>query len=148
MRCLIHSSLVAMLVASAGCATGHPSASSEAAPLRHPDPRVVLLPEIRTSGEANAYQLVETHRPLWLHRRGPESVLPEVDGDVVVYLNDARMGGRNALREIPLTVVGAIRFLDAAQANFRFGRSHPYGAIVISTDTASYSAAELASHRR
>ena len=92
---------------------------------------VLLLDEIRASGSATAYDVVETLRPMWLLKRGTQSFF--FDKDVIVYLDAARMGDRTALREIPAMTVASMRFLDAKDANFRFGQGHPYGAIIVST---------------
>jgi hypothetical protein len=94
--------------------------------------RVILLDEIQRSGTATVFELVQTHRPMWLNKRGPVSF--QNDGDVVVYLDEvARVGGPASLREIATASVGAVRYLDAVEANYRFGRGHPYGAILVST---------------
>ena len=93
---------------------------------------VILLDEIQHSGAPTVYELVQTHRPMWLNKRGPVSF--QNDGDVVVYLDEvARVGGPASLREIATASVGAVRYLDAVEANYRFGRGHPYGAILVST---------------
>jgi hypothetical protein len=92
---------------------------------------VLLLDEIRGSGSATAYDVVESLRPMWLTKRGTQSFF--FDKDVIVYLDAARLGDRTALREIPAMTVASMRFLDAKDANFRYGQGHPYGAIVVST---------------
>jgi hypothetical protein len=92
---------------------------------------LLLLDEIRASGSATAYDVVESLRPAWLTKRGTQSFF--FDKDVIVYLDAARLGDRTALREIPAMTVASMRFLDAKDANFRYGQGHPYGAIVVST---------------
>jgi hypothetical protein len=51
-----------------------------------------------------------------------------------VYFNNARMGGSEALRSIPLASIQSVRFLSPAQANLRWGVGNSHGAIVISTE--------------
>lgn len=90
---------------------------------------------MRAAVAADAFELVQSLRPLWLNKRGPQTDvrLPAApkEGDVVVYLDRARLGGRDALREIAAASLVSIEFLDAAKASYRFGRGHPYGAIVL-----------------
>jgi hypothetical protein len=122
--------LVALLLTVAACA--RPRTTSlvhHSAPPMHKE--VLLLDEIRGSGSATAYDVVETLRPMWLTKRGTQSFF--FDKDVIVYLDAAKLGDRTALREIPAMTVASMRFLDAKDANFRYGQGHPYGAIVVST---------------
>jgi hypothetical protein len=95
--------------------------------------------EIRTAGAATAYDLVQSLRPKWLNKRGPQTMTdislpaPPTEGDIMVYLAVAKLGGLNALREIPASSLVSLEFLDAVKANYRFGRGHPYGAIILKT---------------
>jgi hypothetical protein len=116
----------------AGCAQKRSPQEHAAAPARAParNPAFLTLDEINNSGAATAFDLVETLRPLWFHKRGPQSFVG--DGDVLVYDGTARLGTRDALREIAATTVASMTYLDAKEANYRFGRGHPYGAIVVS----------------
>jgi len=74
---------------------------------------------------------VQSLRPTWLNKRGPQSLQNE--GDIHVYIGETRMGDSDALREIAAASISSIRYLDAKEANYKFGQGHPYGAIVIST---------------
>lgn len=87
--------------------------------------------EIQNAAGGNALDFVRRVRPMWLTKRGPQSL--HYEGDVVVYLGTARLGGPQALSEIPVSSLTSLRFLDVAAANYRFGPGHPYGAIVVST---------------
>ena len=107
-----------------------PSAASHPTPARR-DSKLILLDEIRASGAATAFDLVQSLRPMWLTKRGPQSIQNE--GEVHVYVGDTRMGDIDALREIAAASIASIRYLDAKEANYKFGQGHPYGAIVIST---------------
>ena len=130
----------ALLSVDAGCASAPkpavtgaataPAAARRKAPKR--DSKVILLDEIRASGAATAYDLVQSLRPIWLNKRGPTSI--ENEGDVHVYVGTTRMGDRDALREVAAASISSIRYLDTKEANYRFGPGHPYGAIVISTE--------------
>lgn len=130
MRWGIRLLLIALLLPAADCARLHSTsfAGHSAPPTNR---TVLLLDEIRASGSATAYDVVESLRPNWLVKRGTQSFF--FDKDVIVYLDAARLGDRTALREIPAMTVASMRFLDARDANFRYGQGHPYGAIVVST---------------
>lgn len=55
------------------------------------------------------------------------------EGDIIVYLGIAKLGGLSALREVAATGLVYVEYLDAAKANYRFGRGHQYGAIILNT---------------
>lgn len=112
-------------------ACGHRPSSQRVAAAPATDPRYITLDEIQHSGEATAYDVVESLRPMWFHKRGPQSFLFETD--ILVYNGDAQLGDRNVLREIAASSVASLRFLDAKDATFRYGASHPNGVIVVST---------------
>jgi hypothetical protein len=57
----------------------------------------------------------------------------ENDAGIIVYMDQARIGGVEGMRHIHPQTVTSISFLDAAAANYRFGQGHMHGAIVIST---------------
>ena len=81
---------------------------------------------------SNAFQLVERLQPQWLRKRGRASVSTVAEGDIVVYLDDVRVGGPEALREISLEGLVEIRYLNAAKAA-RYGTGHQHGAILLRT---------------
>ena|SRR5688572_22257722 len=120
----------------AGCAPSRNSSASRPAGSRNST--VITREEIRTAGAANAYDLVQSLRPNWLNKRGPQTLTdvtltdPRREGDIMVYLDVARLGGLSALREVPASSLMLVEFLDATKANYRFGRGHPYGAILLS----------------
>jgi hypothetical protein len=53
------------------------------------------------------------------------------DPGIVVYLDRQRYGGVQTLREIPVTSIEEIRFLNVGEANSLFGMGHPHGVIQI-----------------
>jgi hypothetical protein len=96
---------------------------------RNPD--VISFQEIEAESDTrDAYQLVNRLRPLWLTKRGVGSInLPAAE--VAVYLNGMRIGGPDALRDIPRTGVLEMRFLRGTDATQRFGTGHENGAILV-----------------
>lgn len=113
------------------------------------DRDLIVQSEIVASGATNAFDLVQTRRPHWLSTRGtntfreegrvisaePRSlVLQEgTDETIIVYLDRARLGGVEKLREVPVTAFLSVRYYDARAATFRFGKGHDHGAIVLLT---------------
>jgi len=109
------------------------------------DRSVITLEEIQQGRYSNSYELVQSLRPAWLRVRGAQSVGEAARGSgaggqvsvqagqdqLVVYLDRARLGGPESLRQIDPLNIGSITFLDRAQANYRFGPGHLHGAIVL-----------------
>jgi hypothetical protein len=89
--------------------------------------------EMHQAGVRDLYELVNRQRPRWLQRR-PERSL-QLETVVLVYHNETRLGGLDALRGYPLLSVVSLRYLDAAQAMLLpgGGSAHIEGAIVIRT---------------
>jgi hypothetical protein len=70
-------------------------------------------------------------RPQWLTR--PRGTALQNQADVVVYRDDVRVGGTEALRDIRLDIVLLARYMTAPEATGRFGLNHQHGAILVST---------------
>ncbi len=81
----------------------------------------------------NVYEAIEQLRPLWLQGRGSRSV--RLGTGILVYQNRSRLGGLEALRDIPLNAVASVRYLDSAAAGQLpgAGSQHVEGAIVVYT---------------
>lgn len=127
-----YSIILAGLFVGAGACAPPSSSSSAATVASQGGGRNFIGPEeLRTAAAANALDLVRSLRPMWLNKRGPQSL--HYEGEIVVYLSTARMGGVQALSEISVASLTSLQFLDVAAANYRFGPGHPYGAIVVST---------------
>ena len=93
------------------------------------DRNVVTADELRLGTASNLYEFVQSARPMWLRKRGQSSILNE--GDIVVYLDDNRLGGPESLRTMSTMATESMRFLDAGAAQQRFGVGHTHGAILI-----------------
>ena len=81
------------------------------------------------------FDLVQTLRPNWLHTRGEHSIADGSQGiDVlIVYLDNARLGGAQTLRQIPVQTLTSIQYFDAKSATYKWGNGHTHGAILVST---------------
>lgn len=118
--------LLATLVV-VGCASaGNPTAQAARG-----NSNVIQTEEIRAANLENVYDLVRSRRPTWLRQRGNQTF--QNDAGIVVYLDQARVGGIESMRQIHPQTISSVSFLDAREANFRFGQGHLHGAIVIST---------------
>ncbi|CAN5767522.1 hypothetical protein BH23GEM5_BH23GEM5_02080 [soil metagenome] len=115
---------------------------------RAPHGQQITRADIEEAGSANAYDLVQTLRPNWLHERGTHSMrettraqsegnsirlLREGDPTIVAYLNEALLGPVDRLRDIPAVTIHSIRYHDAAAATHRWGAGHTHGVIQILT---------------
>jgi hypothetical protein len=89
--------------------------------------------EIREAAAPDAYTVVRSRRPQWL-RSVRATTISGNDG-VVVYYGNARMGGIDALRQIPAANIRSMEFLRPATAQQRFGVGHLNGAIVVTPET-------------
>lgn len=98
------------------------------------DPDYIMREEILQANATVAYDLVRNRRPQWLQTRGIQNVR-QLAGEqgVVVYRDNARMGGVESLRSLGLADVQYLRFMSAAQATQRWGANHMNGAILVST---------------
>ena len=85
----------------------------------------------RADPNLTLFEFVSRERPQWLTRQGSTPL--QVQSDVVVYRDDIRVGGRDALREIRMDIVSSVRYLTASEATGRFGLNHQHGAILVST---------------
>jgi hypothetical protein len=125
MKPVVYAGLLTVLAIA--CAPPKPSGDSDL----QPDRNTISLEEVEAARVDNAYELVRMLHPMWLRKRGTNTL--QNDGDIVVYLNDSRMGGPEALRQIETISITSIRFFDVGAANFKFGAGHPHGAIQVST---------------
>lgn len=114
------------LVLLCGCASG---GSQRPEGRERYNPRVITTEEMQGTTARNAFELVQLLRPGWLQKKGAYSF--RNDGDIVVYMDDMRVGGPDALRQIETSALSSIRFLDPVSAQARFGLSHNYGAIQV-----------------
>jgi hypothetical protein len=58
------------------------------------------------------------------------AMIPEAV-DLVVYLNDNRLGGTDQLRQLAISEISEIRYYSASEATTKWGTGHSAGAIQI-----------------
>ena len=127
------------------CATGGTRSSATAAR----DRDVITMEDIKRAGASTAYDLVRSLRPNWLNVRGEHSfretprvtgtgtgsnvqVVPGIDV-LIIYLDNARFGGVETLRQIPVASLTSLQYFDAKTATYKWGPGHTHGAILVST---------------
>ena len=81
----------------------------------------------------SAYEVVQRLRPIWLRSRGPTSYRGSQYPNV--YVNGIQREGtpKEALRQISVQRVKAIRFLGAGEATMQFGGGNENGVILVMT---------------
>lgn len=98
---------------------------------------VISTSEIARSSATNALELIQRLRPQFLSTRGAVHGNPTTAGnrlervDLVVYLNESRLGGSDQLRDIPTAEIREIRYFSAADATTKWGTGHTAGAIQV-----------------
>ena len=90
--------------------------------------------QIAESHFTTAYDAVEALRSNWLHARGTDSF--QTPSEVLVYLDNTRLGGTDRLREIAANTIVYMRFYDGVAATGRWGIGHSAGVIYVSTHAA------------
>lgn len=103
--------------------------------------------EIAHTVAANAFEAVQSLRPRWLVKQQVLSIADAVgdaggaaedrdasgDVSILVYLNAAKMGTIETLRDIPIANVQYIRFYTGSEATYKWGWGHAQGVIQVST---------------
>ncbi len=122
----LRSWIVALPVAAA-CSGGGTGSSTVS-----PDD-VITAEEIRAESWnwANTFEVVPRLRPEWLEP--PEEYGFTEPGELVIYLDDVRMGGPAQPQEIPSQLVASIRYYDPSTGRRQFGLDHRGGAIFVAT---------------
>jgi hypothetical protein len=118
------------VLATALCACS--SAGGPKSPSTGANPKLITADEIAASHEPNAYEAIRSLRPNMLVVHGPTSVQGD-DPGIVVYVNGQRYGDLNSLREISANEIREIRFLNPAEAQYRYGAGYPEGIIEVKT---------------
>ena len=119
--------LALVLGAAVACASSNPRSSGRR------DARILGAEEIRASSASNLYDVIRSQRPEWLIKRGQTSI--NYEGDIVIYVDNVALGGPESLKSIDVLSVQSARFLNASEAQMRYGVGHMHGAIVVITRT-------------
>jgi hypothetical protein len=116
-------SSVAFVVLLAGCASsGERSTRSQS--------NVITIQDIESAQFRSAFELIRGLRPQWLTASGSSI---RGGGQIVVYVDDMRMGGPEYLNQVPTNDMRGARWLSPSEATIRYGTGHSAGAIAIQT---------------
>lgn len=107
------------------------SGTTRATPSRSTD--VISAEEIAAISVTTAFEAVQRLRPQWLRNRGPTSITGVNSGDPVVYIDEVRAGGLEALERLSIHIVREMRYLSGQDASVRYGLDHDNGAIMVDT---------------
>jgi hypothetical protein len=121
----VRPAILSLLVAA--CAARTPSGQG---PL--PDRDVLTQADLVEHHFATAYEAVQALRPNWMQVRGANTLL-NPQNQVIVYLNDTRLGGVDTLKQITTPAIVTIRHLDGIAATARWGLDHGQGVILVTT---------------
>ena len=139
---VVGAALANVLFRSHACGSESPQIAQASAPpsaARRP----ITAEEIERSGvNSSVYDLIYTLRRGWLNFRGfdtisegPGSASTVVSGEpnLIVYLDNARLGTTTQLRDLPVAGVIGVRYFDPAAATYKWGAGHTHGAIQVLT---------------
>ena len=125
--------IAALLVAAApGCASSGAGNGASQQSSHRGSPDRITQEELATIDVQNALQAVQRLRPSFLQNRGgASSSITQGPQDVVVYVDQTRMGGPNSLAQIPISDVKEIQHLSGTDATQRYGTGHGSGVIIV-----------------
>lgn len=83
-------------------------------------------------GYHSVYDAIDALRHVWLFPRGADSFTNP--GQVVVYFDEGRLGGIEALRGISPRAVAYVRHYSAVDASARWGVGHTQGVIYLASE--------------
>jgi len=126
------STLAAVLLTSCASPAGGAGSRSQTSGPRK-DPNLITVEELSAHPATTLYEAVRALRPAWMMRSRPTAVLPQNQGQLLVYVDGTRFGNMASLRQLTTNGVVAVRFLSPGSAEARYGLGHLLGAIEITT---------------
>lgn len=117
---------VLVLVLLAACASTQPVGRSST--------RSDLLTreQLLDSNYPSLFEAIQALRSNWLRARGVDSIQGPAN-EVIVYVDDQRLGGIYHLRSIATSSVARVRRFSAAEASARWGLGHGAGVLAVYT---------------
>ena len=124
--------LVTVGCASSGGSSGATQQSASSPSRQRGSRDVITQEELANTDVQTALDAVRRLRPNFLQTHGGASAsITQAPQDVVVYVDNTRMGGPSALAQIPINDVKEIQYLNGTDATQRFGTGHGSGAIIV-----------------
>lgn len=98
------------------------------------DRNIITAEQVTAANAQTAFELVQRLRPSWLTARGGARSL-NLPTNVLVFSDGMRLGGVDALRQIPGESVESVRYMDASEASNQLpgvgSGEHVAGAIIV-----------------
>jgi len=131
MRACIVVSLSALLLTA--CASGTGGTARTSASTARRDPNLITAEEIASKQGQTLYDVVRALRPAWMLRSRPTTLMPQNEGQLIVYVDGTRFGNIESLRQFVPNAVQTVRYYSPSDAEARFGPGHLHGAIEVIT---------------
>jgi hypothetical protein len=112
-----------------GCSTA--STSGAERPTRNPG--VLTQEEMQASHYTNVYEAVAALRANWMRQQAPISFGSADAGQVVVFMAGVRLGDVSQLRQLNVSGVRSIQYLNPTEAAARFGLQAASGPAIVVT---------------
>jgi ABC-type phosphate transport system substrate-binding protein len=110
------------------------AATAEATTPQRRDANVISEEELRAVTSSSVYDAIRRLRPAWRLQPLPTTaLLGQSEGQLMVYVDGARFGNAESLRQMQPSGVLSIRFYSPSEAEARFGPGHLKGAIEVVT---------------
>jgi hypothetical protein len=117
----------------AACASGSGGAARTSASVARRDPNLITAEEIAAKPGPTLYDVVRALRPAWMMRNRPTALMPQNEGELIVYVDGTRYGNIESLRQFVPNAVQTVRYYSPSDAEARFGPGHLHGAIEVIT---------------
>jgi hypothetical protein len=94
------------------------------------NPNLITQEEIEAAHQPDLFDVVRALRPMWL-RQYSATVQNGQETGVSVYVDNQRIGGLEALRDMTSTTATALRYYSPSEAQSRFGLGNLQGVIEV-----------------
>jgi outer membrane receptor for ferrienterochelin and colicin len=137
--------LAAILAATAGCATAHPTREGESHSPARGSANYLTAEQIKESGARNAWEVLRRLGGVRLEESPdgtPQRIRPTrgnmtllLDDSPIVVLDGARLLDYDVLRALPARQIASVEFLNGLDGTLKHGSGAGGGAIIILTRT-------------
>src|SRR3954469_3139962 len=93
------------------------------------NPSILSRSEWTGANVSTAFDAIVQLRPQFFRSRGETSIMLRSQTQTSVYLDNTRLGGLEALHNVPISGIESIRYLTAGEAEYRWGTNNTGGAI-------------------
>jgi len=98
-----------------------------------PDRNVITSEEIQASNASTAWDVVAKLRGNFMHSRGSNSISVKVNKEPTVFLDNVEYGTLEKLKQIPVSQIAEIRFINGWNTETKFGPGYIAGIIQVVT---------------